>query len=451
MSATTLFAGWALLESGFARNVLITVEDGTIAQVAADAVPPQGAEPIAGILVPGMPDLHSHAFQRVFAGLTAHTGGGGDFWSWREAMYRAAGRMNPALYAPVMAYLGKELLKGGYTALAEFHYLHHAPDGTPYPGHTDMAEAVFEGAARSGIGLTLLVGLYETGGFGGATLGEGQHRFRTSAEDALAMADQLDAAHPGAVGLALHSLRAVPPATLTASVTGFTARHPDAPIHIHVAEQMAEVHACIASLGAPPIAWLLDNAPVDHRWCLVHATHATPAELQQAARRGAIAGLCPSTEADLGDGLFDLPSWLSAQGAFGIGSDSNIALSAAGELRLLEWGQRLGLQRRNVSATPSTPCGRALWQGAAIGGAQACGINAGRIAPGARADLVVLDTTPEAEHAGPDFMLDAAIFAAANPVRHVMARGTWVVRDRLHRDETAIDAAYSRALKALAA
>ena len=451
MSSAALFAAWALLEHGFARDVLITVRDGLIAHIAPGAVRPAEAESLSGIVVPGMPDLHSHAFQRVFAGMTAHTAGGGDFWSWREAMYRAAGSMSPALYAPVMAYLGKELLKGGYTALAEFHYLHHAPDGAPYARPAEMAHALFAGAAQSGIGLTLLVGLYETGGFGGAALNASQRRFHSSAEAALAMADDLAAAHPGAVGLALHSLRAVPPATLANAVQGFSNRHGAAPIHIHVAEQMAEVEACIATLGAPPIAWLLDHAPVDHRWCLVHATHATRNELQAAAARGAVAGLCPSTEADLGDGLFDWPAWLDAKGAFGIGSDSNIMLNAAGELRLLEWGQRLALRRRNVSATPSTSCGRALWQGAALGGARACGIDAGLIAAGARADLVVLQATPEAAGAGPDFVLDAAIFAAANPVRHVMARGAWVVRDGQHRDEAAIDTAYRGTLKALAA
>jgi formimidoylglutamate deiminase len=446
---TTFLAEWALLEGGFAADVRITVQDGVLTRVAPGEA--GAGERMGGIVVPGMPDLHSHAFQRVFAGLTAHSGGGGDFWSWREAMYRAALRMTPELYAPVAAYLGKELLKGGYTSLAEFHYLHHAPDGAPYACATEMAEAIFAGAAQSGIGLTLLVGLYETGGFGAAPLGDGQRRFRTSADEALAMADALAAAHPGAAGLALHSLRAVPPATVAASVAGFSAAHPAAPIHIHVAEQTAEVEACIASLGAPPIAWLLDHAPVDGRWCLVHATHATAAELRAAAARGAVAGLCPSTEADLGDGLFDLPTWLTAQGAFGIGSDSNTALEATGELRLLEWGQRLGLRRRNVSATPDVSCGRVLWQGAAAGGAQACGVNAGRIAVGARADLVVLQATPEAAAAGPDFVLDAAIFAAARPVRHVMAGGHWVVRDGVHRDETDIDAAYRVALKALAA
>lgn len=444
-----LTADWALLDDGFAPDVDITVQDGVISHVSREG---GAGERVAGVVLPGMADLHSHAFQRVFAGLTAHSGGGGDFWSWREAMYRAAAGMTPELYAPVVAYLGKELLKGGYTSLAEFHYVHRDPAGAPYANPVAMAEAVFAGAGEAGIGLTLLVGLYETAGFAGAPLSDAQRRFRAGADEALAMADALAATHGGGVGLALHSLRAVPPETLARVVPAFTARHPAAPIHIHVAEQRAEVEACIATNGAPPIAWLLDNAPVDHRWCLVHATHGTAAELQAAARTGAVAGLCPTTEADLGDGLFELPAWLGAVGAFGIGSDSNVTLDALAELRLLEWGQRLGLQRRNVTASADKPCGRALWQGAALGGAAACGVEGGRIAAGCRADLVVLQATPESAALGPDFALDAAVFAAASrPVRHVMAGGEWVVRDFAHRNEAAIDAAYAVALKALAA
>jgi formimidoylglutamate deiminase len=447
-----LTADWALLDDGFAPDVHITVQDGLITQVSREGEGSQTPAERVGVVLPGMADLHSHAFQRVFAGLTAHQGGGGDFWTWRDAMYRAAARMTPELYAPVAAWLGKELLKGGYTALAEFHYLHRDPAGAVYADPAAMAGAVFAGAATAGISVTVLVGLYETAGFDGAPLSAAQRRFHANAASALSMADALAAAHPGGVGLALHSLRAVPPDTLARAVPAFTAAHPTAPIHIHVAEQRAEVEACNATLGAPPIAWLLDHAPVDARWCLVHATHGTPAELHAAARTGAVAGLCPSTEADLGDGIFDFPAWLEAAGAFGIGSDSNLTLDALAELRLLEWGQRLKLQRRNVAAAAEKPCGRALWQAAAAGGARACGDAAGRIAAGSRADLVVLQATPESAALGPDFVLDAAMFAAtSSAVRHVMANGDWVVRDFRHRNEDAIDVAYAAALRKLAA
>jgi formiminoglutamate deiminase len=440
-----LTADWALLEDGFAPRVRIGVADGVIASVEVGAA---GGERVAGVMLPGMPDLHSHGFQRVFAGMTNWLGGGGDFWSWREAMYRAVAGMTPALYTPVFAWLCKELLKGGYTSLAEFHYLQHLPDGARYATETAMADALAEGAAAACMPLTMLVGVYETGGFEGEALAGGQLRFDTRAEDARRMADTLQArAHADfRVGLAPHSLRAVPPSSLARAVEGFTG----GPIHIHVAEQIAEVEACTRVLGAPPVAWLLDHAPVDARWCLIHATHATQAEIGAVARTGAVIGLCPSTEADLGDGVFDFPDSLRSGTHFGIGTDSNTALDALGELRLLEYAQRLQGRRRNVAARDSVHTGRALWQAAAAGGAQACGRAAGAIAVGRRADFTVIEATAETQGAAPDFILDAAIFAAARPVvRDVMTSGAWVVRDGMHRDEAAIDLGYARALAQL--
>ena len=442
-----LLADWALLDDGFAPDVRVGVADGVITDVARHGAGADG-EHVAGILVPGMGNLHSHAFQRVFAGLTAHSAGGGDFWSWREAMYRAAARMTPELYAPVMAWLGKELLKGGYTSVAEFHYLHHRPDGSAYARRTEMALALAAGAAAAGIALTVLVGVYQAGGFDGAPLSGAQNRFHNSADEALRMADSL-LDHGGiGVGLALHSLRAVPPDSLRHAAEGFEGK---GPIHIHVAEQRAEVQACIETLGAPPVAWLLDHAKVDGSWCLVHATHAGADEIADAARAGAVIGLCPSTEADLGDGIFDFPASLEACGAFGIGSDSNVALDAFSELRLLEYGQRLRAERRNVAVGGAGHCARALWQQAARGGAAACGRSAGRIAPGFSADFVVIEPTAEAAGMKPEFGLDAAIFGAVRPpARHVMVAGEWVVRDGVHHDEAAIDTAYRGALRALA-
>lgn len=437
-----LHAAWALLPEGFAPEVTLGVEAGAITSLTVGAAPPPRAERVH-LLLPGMPNLHSHAFQRVFAGHTQHVGGGTDFWSWREAMYSAAGRMTPALYAPVMAWLAKTLLKGGYTAHAEFHYLHHTPGGTPHATETAMADALAEGAARAGLPLTLLPVVYERAGFSGAPLGAAQRRFRNGLEAACRMAQ-----HAGNAGIALHSLRAVPPAEVARAATAW----PAGPVHIHVAEQLAEVAECQAVLGAPPVAWLLDNAPVDARWCLVHATHATQPELAAAAARGAVIGLCPSTEADLGDGIFDYPALRAAGGAWGIGSDSNTALDAFGELRLLEWGQRLALRRRNVAAGTAGHSGAALWAAAASGGARACGRAAGTIAAGARADLVVPFLPPEAADADGPTALDAAIFAPREPgARHVMADGVWRVRDGTHAEDAAIDAAYAQALRTLRA
>jgi formimidoylglutamate deiminase len=446
-----LIADWALLEDGFAPCVQIAVHGGDIVSVTPHA-PAATGERVAGVLLPGMPDLHSHGFQRVFAGLTNWSGGGGDFWSWREAMYRAVAGMTPDLYTPVFAWLCKELLKGGYTSLAEFHYLQHRPDGSRYPVQTAMAEALAAGAAEAGMPLTMLIGIYETGGFGGEPLQGGQLRFDTGADDALRMAASLQPhAHADfRIGLAPHSLRAVPPASLARAVTGFR-QTSLGPIHIHVAEQTAEVEACTRVLGAPPAAWLLDHAPVDKSWCLIHATHATTPEIAAIARTGAVIGLCPSTEADLGDGIFRFTDSQHAGTAFGIGTDSNTALDALGELRLLEYAQRLHGRRRNVAAYRGPHSGRALWQAAAAGGAQACGRQAGAIAAGRRADFIALSPTAESCLLGPDFVLDAAMFAAPKTcVRDVMASGVWVIRDGMHPNEAAINKAYGKALKTLA-
>jgi len=443
---SSLFADAALLDDGFACNVRITAVHGDIETVTPNATAQPDDDHISGVLLPGMPNLHSHAFQRAFAGLSEYDGGGGDFWTWRDAMYRTAAHITPETCTAITAWLGKELLKGGYTSVAEFHYLHHQPDGTAYAPLTTMAQAVAAGAAAAGIGLTLLVGVYETAGFDGAPLTGGQKRFRNSVDSALTMAATLHASGL-TTGLALHSLRAVPAAALRHAATDFAGQ---GPIHIHAAEQRAEVEACIATLGAPPVAWLLDNAPLDASWCLVHGTHATGAEITAAACTGAAIGLCPATEADLGDGIFDLPALLDASGHFGIGSDSNVLLDAFAELRLLEYGQRLRGERRNLAAAGGHT-GRALWQSAARGGARASSRTVGRIAPGQRADLVAVDPTPESDGKSPDYMLDAAIFATARPqARHVMAGGIWQVRDFTHRRETAIDAAYRAALKTLA-
>ena len=445
-----LSADWVLLDDGWARNALITHTHGAITDVSTGRAP----EHIAGALLPGMTNLHSHAFQRSFAGRTEFAGGGGDFWSWRQAMYAAAGAIEPDTLAPIAAYLGMELLRGGFTSLVEFHYLQNGRDGTRYAHRPAMADAVVEGAREAGIGLTLLFGIYETGDFLGAPLAGGQLRFRTSTDAALAM---LAAAHPRTgpelrFGLAPHSLRAVPPASLAAVARDVTAVDFDAPIHIHVAEQRAEVEACIAALGAAPVAWLLDHAPVAANWTLIHATHTTAEERADMAARGVVAGLCPTTEGNLGDGLFTLPDFFEAGGRFGIGTDSHVGLDAFAELRLLEYTQRLRTERRNVLAGTAGHTGRMLWQAACAGGAQASGRAVGGIRAGCRADFVAIEPAPEVEGEHPDFWLDAAIFAAPRPpARHVMVGGEWLVRDGAHIRQAAITSAYERALSGLRA
>jgi len=445
----TISASWALLKHGWCKDTLIAFDDhGKILAVTEGAGP--GETHFHGAILPGLPNLHSHAFQRSFAGRTEFSGGGSDFWSWREAMYRAAGTIGPDTMAPIAAYLGMAALQGGFTALVEFHYLQNDRDGTPYAHRPAMAEAIIEGAQQAGIGLTMLFGIYQTADFDGSPLQGGQKRFNTSPDAALTMvADALP--QQGAdlrFGLSPHSLRAVPPASLHAAISGLAALDASAPIHIHVAEQQAEIAASLAVLGARPVEWLLHNAPVGPNWCLIHATHTTAAERHGIAASAAIAGLCPSTEGNLGDGIFNLPDFTEAGGRFGIGTDSHVCLDAFAELRLLEYSQRLRAEKRNVLAGPDAHTGRILWQAAAQGGAAAAGRPIGVLAPGNRADLVVIEPTPETHAMHPDFWLDAAIFASdQQPARHVMSGGHWVVRDGAHVRQQAITAAYRRALQ----
>jgi formimidoylglutamate deiminase len=445
-------ADWVLLEDGFAADTLLEIDDrGFIAAITPGASP--AAEHFAqAAILPGITNLHSHAFQRSFAGHTEFAGGGGDFWSWREAMYRAATRIEPDTLMPVAAYLGMELLRGGFTSLVEFHYLQNAIDGTPYAHRPAMAEAIIEGAQQAGIGLTMLFGIYETGNFDGTPLKGGQRRFDTSPDAALKMVADAQAQQSDDLrfGLSPHSLRAVPPTSLAAASEGLAALDASAPIHIHVAEQQAEISDCLATLGARPVEWLLANAPVGENWCLIHSTHTTEAERHGIATSGAIAGLCPSTEGNLGDGIFGLPDFVAAGGRFGIGTDSHVTLDVFSELRLLEYSQRLRAEKRNVLAGADAHTGRTLWQMAATGGAQAAARPVGCLAVGQRADLVVIQPTIETEMLGSDFWLDAAIFGNDyRPARHVMSGGHWVVRDGMHTRQDSITRAYRRALKKL--
>ncbi|HZB92377.1 MAG TPA: formimidoylglutamate deiminase [Stellaceae bacterium] len=453
---TRYFAESALLPKGFARDVAIEVDgEGWIVEVEAGA-PSHGAA-LGGVAVPGMPNLHSHAFQRAMAGLAERAGPeGDDFWSWRETMYRFLARLGPEEVEAIAAQLYAELLKAGYTAVAEFHYLHRDPRGNPYADPAELSRRIAAAAAASGIGLTLLPVLYQTSQFGGAPPSEGQKRFVLGTDDFLALVERLIQQHRGdpqiRIGVAPHSLRAVTPDALRAALAGAAALDGQGPIHMHVAEQVKELRDCVAWSGKRPVEWAVENLPVDARWCLVHGTQANEAELSALAATGAAVGLCPSTEANLGDGLFLLPHWLEAGGAFGIGTDANVATSPAEELRWLEYGQRLITKRRNLAERrPGASTGAALYRRALGGGAQAAGRAIGAIAPGQRADIVVLDADhPALAGRSEDALIDSWIFCASgNPVRDVMVGGRWVVRGGAHCRETAIAEAYRAALARL--
>ncbi|HWK45741.1 MAG TPA: formimidoylglutamate deiminase [Stellaceae bacterium] len=439
---TSHFAETALLPDGWADRVRFEIDArGDLLSVTADA-DPAGAERLDGPVVPGMPNLHSHAFQRAMAGLAERVGAGEDsFWGWREVMYRFLGALTPEDVQAIAAWLYVEMLKVGYTAVGEFHYLHHAADGTPYADRAELSERIIAAATETGIGLTHLPVLYQTGGFGGVPPGAGQRRFLNGVDDILGLVEDLARRH-GAdpqfrLGVAPHSLRAVPPASLDALVAGLRDRDPTAPIHIHVAEQIREVDDCVAWSGARPVEWLLDHAPVDRHWCLVHATHVEATEIAGMAAAQAVVGLCPTTEANLGDGLFPVDAYQAASGRWGIGSDSHISVSPIEELRWLDYGQRLIRRRRWSAGQGEGSIGTALYGAALSGGAAALGRLIGRLAPGYRADLLVLDADhPTLLGRRRDTLLDALVFAGnGNPVRHVMVGGRWRVRDGRHPAE----------------
>jgi formimidoylglutamate deiminase len=457
-AAKSLFASSALLPHGWCRDLRLEIDaDGRIAALAEQAAA-DGAERVRGILVPGMPNLHCHAFQRAMAGLAERAGpAGDDFWSWREVMYRFLARLGPEDVEAIAAQLYLEMLKAGYTAVAEFHYLHNDPRGQAYADPAELSARIAAAAQGTGIRLTLLPVLYQSGNFGGAAPAEGQRRFLKSTDAFVDLLERLHrlAGNGGAfrLGLAPHSLRAVPPEALRAAIAVLDRLDPTAPIHIHAAEQEKEVRDCLAWSGTRPVRWLLDNANLDARWVLVHATHMEPDETRRLAKSVAVAGLCPTTEGNLGDGLFPLRDYLGAQGRFGIGTDSNITVDPTEELRWLHYGQRLARERRSLELDPpGTSLGTRLWQSALAGGAQALGQPTGALAVGNQADLVVLDADhPALAGRHEALALDSFLFASAHgAVRDVMVGGRWVVRDGRHPAEAAITDAYRRAARTLA-
>jgi len=437
-----LWAEDALLPRGWAQGVLLRWDaHGCFRQIDSGVPAPAGVPRTAGPVLPGMPNLHSHAFQRAFAGLTEWRGAAPDsFWSWRQRMYGFANRITPEMLESIAVWLYLEMLEAGYTSVCEFHYLHHDLGGKPYADDATMALALLRAARRAGIGMTLLPVLYQTGGFDAPPTAE-QARFVQSTETMLALLERLAPvvrAQGAVLGLAPHSLRAVPPASLAAGVTGLHALLPRAPVHIHVAEQRQEVRDCLAWSGQPPVQWLLDHAPVDARWCLVHATHMTARESKAAARRGAVVGLCPSTEANLGDGLFDLPRWRRHGGRWGVGSDSQVCVNAAEELMLLEYGQRLQRRERNVLAQTAQPqVATAMLLQAVAGGAQAAGRSIGGLCAGHHADFIVLDAAHIALRGlPPESALASHVFASS---RSSAIEQVWVAgKQRLRPPDDAL-------------
>ena len=427
-------ADQAFLATGWATGPAVPVEAGSAGNVR--------------WRLAGLPNLHSHAFQRAMAGLAERQSHPEDsFWTWRELMYRFAGKVTPESQYAIATQLYVEMLEAGYTSVCEFHYLHHAPDGRPYDDPAAMAKSLVAAAHDTGIRLTLLPVLYMSGGFDGRALSARQRRFGHSLDAYLSLLQSLRAlGHETlAVGIALHSLRAVPEDALR-GVLAAVGSEP-MPIHIHVAEQIGEVQDCLALRGARPVEWLLANADVNPRWTLVHATHLDAAEVQGIARSGATVAICPTTEANLGDGLFPLRAYLDAGGHWGIGSDSHVSVSPVEELRWLEYGQRLATRRRNIAVADDQPSTGALLYGQALqGGLRACGQG-----ERAAADFIVLDDqAPALAGATRDDLLDRFVFAGNRGLvaeTHVAGR-RWVAGGR-HRDRDAVARRYGETLREL--
>ncbi len=436
-----------LLSDGWATDKTITIDDGIITNITSGKE--SGANALLGAVIPGMINCHSHAFQRAFAGFSEQGSEGKDsFWTWRKIMYKFLAQLSHDDAQVIAQQLYIEMLKVGYTRVAEFHYLHHDLDGNTYSKNASdselatMAHAIFKAAQSSGIGLTLLPVLYQYAGFGQQKPNEGQKRFINSTvqfNQLVSDCFDLTLKYPNTnIGIAPHSLRAVDKESITQAVAHVRSLDNKAPIHIHIAEQQQEVSDCLQHYSKRPVEWLLDNIKLDENWCLIHATHINEQEQQGIVASKAIAGICPTTEANLGDGIFPTTEFLALNGTFAIGSDSHISVNPIEELRWLEYAQRLTKQQRAILASPeTTSVGQNLWHRAATGGAQSTNSNTGALSVGKQADLLVLDEKQTSLFANNNnHLLDSVIFASQrNTVKDVMVNGHWVVQNGEHEQE----------------
>jgi formimidoylglutamate deiminase len=443
---TSYFANTALLPEGWVNDVLISVDDnGWISDINIGRTKHDRKDTtvLSGPLIPAMPNIHSHAFQRAMAGLTEYrTSDSDSFWSWRKLMYSFLDKLQPEDIEAIATQLYVEMLKAGYSSVGEFHYLHHDINGSPYDDKALTSRHIIKAAENAGIAITHMPVLYAYGGFGNKKPDEGQKRFINDTDSILSIINSLRGSYDNNpqinIGLAHHSLRAVSPEMLKNSTDD---AGNGCPVHIHIAEQIKEVDDCKAWSGKRPVEWLLENMDVNERWCLIHATHMTENESSALAKTGAVAGLCPTTEANLGDGIFNLPQYISCEGKIGIGSDSHISVNMIEELRWLEYGQRLNRKERVVMTSDTQPHnGREIYEAVLSGGAQALDKKTGRIEKGCRADFIAIDMdNPVLAEKSSDQLLDAMIFATnQNPVKDVIAGGKHVIKNYRHEKEAEI-------------
>ena len=457
MPKQTYFINNAFLGDGWAENVRLGVDEkGFISSLQKNVTAEQSDQRL-GTVIPGLVNCHSHAFQRAMAGLTEYQHSPTDtFWSWRRTMYRFANLVSPEDLQDIASYLYLEMIKQGYTSVAEFHYVHHQPNGTPYACASQLSRSIINAANIAGINLTLLPVLYMNAGFDGQPLLDEQRRFGNSVARYIDI--QNDATqycahqHQHNVGVALHSLRAVPAEPMHEVINHFVNKTSSCPIHIHISEQTQEVEQSIRSLGQRPIDWLLDNHVIDQQWCLIHATHMTPQETTALAKSGATVGICPTTEANLGDGFFPLREYLDQGGHISIGSDGNTCTDPMEEIRLLEYGQRLLTHSRNISSDETQPhTGTNLYGRCLDGGGRAIGQKTGALKVGYRADLVVLDeNSADLATVTPDSILDVLIFGSSQSlIKDVMVSGIWKITHYHHADEERVKNRFISATKAL--
>jgi len=445
----TMFSG-----SDWLNDVLMEVDtNGMIKSIVSKGKSSDADKIFNGTCLPGLPNLHSHAFQRAMAGLTEIAGSGvANFWTWQKVMYEFLAKLSPDDVEAIASQLYVEMLKGGFTSVAEFHYLHNDKNGGHFENPAEMSDRIFAAANKTGIGLTHLPVLYAHGGFGGLEPHEGQKRFIKTVGQFQLLLETLDDRYGGGserkIGMALHSLRAVSPDLIKDAL----ALKSEGPIHIHIAEQTREVEQCIEWSGQRPIEWLLGNTDVNERWCLIHATHTTDAETEAVAATRAVAGLCPTTEANLGDGLFPLEKFMNQKGRIGIGSDSNVSVDVAEELRLLEYGQRLNQQRRNIGASVAgTSTGETLFQESLAGGSQALGQSVGFLTPGHRADFIILNNQhPILYGRTGSAIIDSWIFTGGRElISDVFVAGQHLVKNHYHINQESIQSRYHETIKSL--
>ena len=452
---TRFYCSQILLSNGWAENQLLEVDGlGSITGIRNGSMK-EAEHQLQGPVVPGMPNLHSHAFQRGMAGLSESRSGEKDsFWSWRKRMYHFLQVLSPEDVEAIASQLYLEMLKAGYTSVGEFHYLHHAVDGKHYVNPAEMSERILAASETTGIGLTHLPVLYRFGGFGSKEPSSQQGRFIHEPDEFVHLLEKLFPSfekHPNRrLGMAPHSLRAVSPDLLSKVLPEFQRLCPGAPLHLHISEQTAEVEECLEWSGLRPVQWLFENLEPDSNWCLIHATHLDSQERRTLAESEVTVGLCPTTEANLGDGIFPMQEFMEEGGGFGIGSDSHVSISLCEELRWLEYQQRLLQRQRNLLCGNSgMSTGRYLYEQALAGGSRAIGLGAGKLRAGSRADWLVLD--PEhpllAERSG-DALLDSWIFSGnVPPVRDVFVGGRQLIFEGRHPEEKTIEANYRQTLK----